>query len=176
MFFNIDRYYYCFATNENEAYFWHGQTTDSNGIHGGMNNARNIAMQNGGKTLEMCMLDNIDELESAGVNIELYSDGSIKEIFYGETEEENEQFWKDCSDAFAKQAQGDVHVIEGTDCRPNGVPESECPCIYNTLEHDMLANYNSDITSITSVDAVTGLETGMKEIVDQGIEYGGMMF
>ena len=63
MYFDVDAHRGCFNTKPNEAYFWHGHT---NGC-GGQNNAMNIATANNGKTLEMCMIENRDELEKAGV-------------------------------------------------------------------------------------------------------------
>ena len=146
MFFDIDAHKDCFKTNPDAAYFWHGQT---DGI-GGQNNAMEIASQNNGKTLEMCMLENRDELEDAGVRFRDNSNGTV-DISYGSNEEENNRFWDDCSKSFAEQASGNIHVIDGSDPRQNGQSEKEYPCVYNRLEHPTLEQ-NEDVNSITHID------------------------
>lgn len=146
MFFDIDAHKDCFKTNPDEAYFWHGQT---DGI-GRQNNAMEIASQNNGKTLEMCMLENRDELEDAGVRFRDNSNGTV-DISYGSNEEESNRFWEDCSKSFAEQASGNIHVIDGSDPRQNGQSEKEYPCIYNRLEQPTLKQ-NENVNSITHVD------------------------
>jgi len=163
MFFDINKYSYCFQTNPNEAYFWHGQSTDENGnIYGGQDNAMRIAEENGGKTLEMCMLDHRDDLEKAGVHFNDYDDGTVK-ISYGSNSDENNRFWSDCSESFADQASGDIHVIEGQDPREDGTPEMYSHCVYNDTEHKNLL-HNSNITSITHIDAINGNELGLEQV------------
>lgn len=156
MYFNIDEHKDCFKTDENEAYFWHGQT---DGV-GGQDNAMQIASENGGKTLEMCMLEHRDELEQAGVIFDERDDGIY--IKYGETEDETNKFWEDCSRSFAEQASGDVHVIEGSDPRPNGQSEQDYPNVYNRVEHPTLED-NPNVNQIQGIDPKTREETG-KEV------------
>lgn len=146
MYFDIEAHKDCFKTDPNEAYFWHGQT---NGI-GGQDNAMDIAAENNGKTLEMCMLENRKELEEAGVNFRTYDDGTTA-ISYGATADEKNNFWESCSKSFAEQASGDVHVIDGKDPRPNGQAESEYPCVYNRIEHDALTS-NANVNNIIHID------------------------
>lgn len=146
MYFNIDAHKDCFKTNENEACFWHGQT---NGI-GGQDNAMSIANENNGQTLEMCMLDNRDELEKAGVKFRDLPDGTV-DISYGSNQDERSRFWEDCSKAFAEQASGDARVIDGKDIRPNGQAESDYPCVYNRIEHPALEN-NDNVNNIIHID------------------------
>lgn len=162
MFFNVYEHSRCFATEPDEAYFWHGQTTDDAGVvHGGQANAAEIAETNDGKTLEMCMLDNREELEAADVNFEdIYNEEGVFDhtnISYGDTDEENTQFWDDCSQSFADQASGEVHVIEGTDDRAlddgSKIPESEYQdSTYARVESPALEE-NDAVTGITSINA-----------------------
>ena len=153
MYFDIDAHRDCFKTNEDEAYFWHGQT---NGC-GGQNNAMSIA-ENNGKTLEMCMLDHRDELERSGVRFRDNDDGTVR-IDYGNTREESKRFWEDCSKAFAEQSSGTVHVIEGTDPRPNGQLESDFPSVYNRIERPALEQ-NQQVNSIVYLDPYTKNQSG----------------
>lgn len=154
MFFDIDAHRWCFATSPGEAYFWHGLT---NGC-GGQYVAMDIAKENNGKTLEMCMIEHRDQLEQAGVQFLNRPDGTV-EIFYGTNQQECEDFWSNCSKAFADQASGDVHVIEGADLRPNGQSESEYPSVYNRIEHPALEQ-NQQVNSITQIDPYTRSQTG----------------
>lgn len=158
MYFDIDAHKDCFKTNENKAYFWHGQTDG----YGGQNNAMSIASENNGKTLEMCMLENRNELERAGVNFEDFPNGSVN-ISYGVNDDENTRFWEDCSKAFAEQASGNVRVIEGTDPRPNGQPESAFPSVYNRIERPALEE-NQNVSGITHINPFDGRETGYEPI------------
>jgi len=162
--FNISECYGCFATEQNEAYFWHGRT---NGV-GGWENAWDIAETNGGKTLEMVMYDNREELEKQGV-IFSEEDG----IVYGGTDMTQEQFWNQCSDAFAAQASGDVHVIAGTDDRTlldsSKVPESRFRSTYSETEHPAMVE-KGKVDSISTVDPCTKQETGEKEVLKRGPE------
>ena len=143
MDFDINKYAHCFATKPNEAFFWHGRTTDENGIaHGGPDNAASIASANNGKTLEMCMLANRKELEGAGVAFNDYydEDGFLigTDISVPGSTQSQQSFWDACSKSFAEQASGDVHVIEGTDNRPDGTPEAKFPHTYNRIERPVL--------------------------------------
>lgn len=158
MYFDIDAHRDCFKTNSNEAYFWHGQT---NGC-GGQNNAMDIAEQNNGKTLERCMIDNQDELTKAGVRFNTDPEGNFS-ISYGSNSDENYRFWDDCSKAFAEQSSGNIHVIDGSDPRPNGQSEAEYQSIYNRIEHPALEK-NQDVNSITHVDPYTRRVTGVEQI------------
>ena len=154
MYFDIDAHKDCFKTNENEAYFWHGRT---NGC-GGQNNAMEIAAENNGRTLEMCMLDNRAKLEQSGVEFLVRPNGTV-EIFYGSNQEESTKFWEDCSKAFAEQSSGNVHVIEGSDLRPNGQLEKDYPSVYNRIEHPALEQ-NQHVDGITKIDPYTRNQTG----------------
>ncbi len=154
MYFDIDAHRDCFKTKDDEAYFWHGRT---NGI-GGQNVAVDIASESNGKTLEMCMLENQKELEKAGVEFLRKPDGNV-EIFYGSNQEESAKFWNDCSKAFVEQASGNVHVIEGTDLRPNGQSEKDYPSIYNQIERPTLEQ-NQQVNCITQIDPFTRNQTG----------------
>lgn len=182
-YFDINTYSHCFKTEANEAYFWHGQTTTDGNNYQGQDNAAEIASAHNGKTLEMCMLEHREELEKAGVRFEP-SDGELPRISYGNNDEENEAFWRDCSAAFAQQASGDVHVIEGEDVRfdnpINGHPEIEGQLeivpeaeyqksTWATIEHPELEK-NEKVTSISQVDAVSGEETGKVEKFDRNTE------
>ena len=157
MNFNIDEHKDCFKTEKDEACFWHGQT---DGV-GGQENAREIASENDWKTLEMCMLENRDELEQAGVEFQEKANGGIR-ITYGENAAEENKFFDDCSRSFAEQASGDVHTIEGSDPRPNGQAEQDYPHTYNRVEHPTLDD-KTDVNSITAIDPKTREETG-KEV------------
>lgn len=149
MYFDIDAHKGCFKTNPDEAYFWHGRT---NGC-GGQDNAMDIAVENNGKTLEMCMLNHRDQLERAGVEFFTSPDGTV-EIFYGSNQQESNKFWEDCSRSFAEQSSGNIHVIEGTDLRPNGQSERDYPNVYNRIEHPALEQ-NHNVNSITHIDPYT---------------------
>lgn len=155
MYFDVDAHRGCFKTNPNEAYFWHGLTDGC----GGPENANNIAGKNG-KTLERCMLDHRDELEKAGVRFKDNNDKTVS-IDYGNTIGESKQFWEDCSKSFAEQASGNVHVIEGTDSRPNGQSEKDYPSVYNCVEYPALVQ-NQNVTSITHIDPATRQQTGVE--------------
>ena len=152
MYFDIAAHSHCFKTEPNEAYFWHGK---SDGL-GGQDVAIDIASQNNGKTLEMCLLDNRDELEKAGVIFDERPDGF--RISYDGCKNEESRFWDDCSKSFAEQASGNVYVIEGTDPRPNGQAESDYPSVYNRIEHPVLEQ-NHNVNSITHVDPHTRQQT-----------------
>lgn len=158
MYFDIDAHRGCFNTSPNEAYFWHGQT---NGC-GGQNNAMDIATENDGKTLEKCMLEHRNELENAGVRYKDNDDGTVS-IDYGNTMDESKRFWEDCSKAFAEQASGNVHVIEGTDPRPNGQSESDYPSVYNRIEHPALEQ-NQNVNGITHINPSDGKITDYEPI------------
>ena len=176
MKFDISKYKHCFKTKENTAYFWHGRTTQNGIAYMGDNNAAKIAKQNGGKTLEMCMLEYKDELMDAGVDIDIRPDGTFSiDYILAETQEEKDAFWQDCSECFAEQAQGDVHVIEGTDLRYFANQDRQYEfsneeyynnSIWNTTEHSTLAS-NPDVTSVITVDAVKGEETGEVETFER---------
>ena len=155
MYFDIDAHKGYFKTNPGEAYFWHGKT---NGC-GGPENARDIAGENG-KTLERCMLDHQKELTDAGVDFYTQKNGTVR-IDYGSNDDEYNRFWDDCSKAFAEQASGNVHVIEGSDPRPNGQAESDYPSVYNRIEHPALEQ-NQKVTSITHIDPCTKQITGVE--------------
>lgn len=158
MYFDIDAHRDCFKTNDDEAYFWHGRT---DGV-GGQDNAMDIASQNGGQTLEMCMLSNRPELEAAGVTFEDKGNGKVS-IDYGSNLDESNKFWEDCSKAFAEQSSGNVHVIEGTDPRSNGQSESDFPSVYNRIEHPALEQ-NQNVNSITYINPSDGKVTGYEPI------------
>lgn len=177
-FFNIYKYQHCFATKENEAYFWHGQTTENDEIFRGWQNAKAIAEEHDGKTLEMCMLDHREELEEAGVIFSTGENGEMK-IVYNGTEEETNNFWDVCSHSFAEQACGEVHVIEGTDERRIEDENEEYyvkevyyeNSVWNRKEHETL-EHNNDVSCINTVSPVTGEETGEVESFDrQSIAY-----
>jgi hypothetical protein len=103
------------------------------------------------------MKEHIDNLKEVGLNF----DAERNELYYiGD----DTKFWDKCSKAFAEQASGDVHVIEGTDPRP---PELE-ECTYNRIEHPALAN-KEKVNSITSIDAYSGNETGKVERFDREV-------
>lgn len=174
--FNIKKHMHCFKTEPNEAYFWHGRTSvmyiGFNDLEyssypiGGQENAEMIARKNGGKTLEMCMREHRDELELAGVHF----NDETGEIRYGDNEIENKEFWDRCSEAFAKQASGDIHVIEGRDPRityhenniATSTPEENYKeMVWNRIERPKLEE-NTDVISITHVDAITGEETDVE--------------
>lgn len=161
MYFDIDAHRDCFKTNPNEAYFWHGRTNNC----GGQDNAMDIAGNNG-KTLEMCMLEHRDQLEKAGV---IFEEKDSKEkgkkiysIDYNGNLEESNRFWEDCSKAFAEQASGNVHVIAGSDPRPNGQSEADFPSTYNRIEHPALEQ-NPHVNSIIHVSPDNGQQTGCEK-------------
>lgn len=158
MYFDIDAHRDCFKTNKDEAYFWHGQT---NGC-GGSKNAMDIASQNGGKTLEMCIQENRAELEKAGVKFKDHDDGTVS-IDYGNTRDESKRFWGDCSKSFAEQSSGNVHVIEGTDLRPNGQYEKDYPSVYNRIERPTLEQ-NAKVTSLTIVNPSNGKTISVESV------------
>ena len=149
MYFDIDAHKDCFKTDANEAYFWHGRT---NGC-GGQDNSMDIAIHGNGKTLEMCMLEHRDRLEQAGVMFQDKANGTVA-IDYGSNLDESRRFWDDCSKSFAEQASGNIHVIDGTDPRPNGQAECDFPSTYNRIEHHALEQ-NQNVNSITHVDPYT---------------------
>lgn len=153
MYFDIEAHRDCFKTSEDGAYFWHGR---SNGV-GGQFNAQEIALENNGKTLEMCMFENRNRLEQVGVEFEERKNGKII-ITYNGNEDEKTQFWDDCSKVFAEQASGNVHVIEGIDPRPNGQSERDFPSVYNRIEHPALEQ-NENVCSITHIDPYTKQQT-----------------
>jgi hypothetical protein len=161
MLFDIENYRHCFSTKENEAYFWHGRT---NGI-GGQLNAQRIAKEHNGKTLEMKVYEHLRELEKFGVDY----DEDFGIIYTGD----DPDFWDKCSKAFAEQASGDIHVIEGTDKRKfsdgRTVSEEEFTgSVYRTVEYPALAN-KEKVNSITSIDAYSGKETGKVERFDREV-------
>lgn len=158
MYFDIDAHKDCFKTNGDETYFWHGQTNHI----GDKDIANSIADLNKGKTLEMCMLDNIDELENAGVRFKFNDDDTVT-ISYGSNQSEANQFWDDCSKSFAEQATGNIYVIEGTDPRPNGQSEGDYPSVYNRIERPTLEQ-NPNITSITYINPANGETTGVESL------------
>ena len=153
MYFDINAHRDCFKTNKDEAYFWHGRT---NGC-GGQDIAMDVAAENNGKTLEMCMLDHRDELTQAGVVFYEQTDGPVR-IDYGSNDQEYFKFWDDCSKAFAEQSSGNIHVIEGTDLRLNGQAECDYPSVYNRIEHPALEQ-NQNVNSISHIDPYTRQQT-----------------
>ena len=162
MFFDVEAHRDCFKTDSNEAHFWHGT---SNGT-GGPDVAKEIATRNEGKTMEMCMVANREELEAAGVCFRDNDDGTIS-IDYGETREESRRFWDDCSRAYAEQASGNVHVVDGCDPRPNGQAEADFPSTYNRIERPALEK-NQDVNSITHVDPCSKEVTGVEYLRRHG--------
>lgn len=158
MYFDIDAHKDCFKTNKDEAYFWHGRTDGC----GGQDNAMDIASQNNGQTLEMCMLSNRSELEAAGVIFEDKGNGKVSIDYDGNLEESN-KFWEDCSKAFAEQASGNVYVIEGSDPRPNGQLECDYPSVYNRIEHPSLEQ-NQNVSGIVHINPSDGKVTGFEPI------------
>lgn len=149
MYFDIDAHKGCFSTKPDEAYFWHGR---SNGC-GGQHNAMEIARENNGKTLEMCMLEHREQLQYAGV-VFVDKDKDKVSIDYNGNLSEANQFWDDCSKAFAEQASGNIHVIDGFDPRQNGQLECDYPSVYNRIEYPALAQ-NPNVNSITHIDPFT---------------------
>ncbi|MDR3113084.1 MAG: hypothetical protein LBU09_01775 [Endomicrobium sp.] len=103
----------------------------------------------------MAIHSHLGELEKIGVNSD-----EIRGVHYTG---DDPDFWDKCSKAFAEQASGDIHVIEGTDKRTL-VKE----CTYNRIEHPALVN-DSKVNSITSIDAYSGKETGKVERFDREI-------
>ena len=125
-------------------------------------NAAEIAKSLGGKTIRMCLLENRQVFESAGVKyMEIpMEDGSVyTRIRYGNTLEENDNFWKACSEAFSISAQGDIYCIEGTDFRPDDMPEHKFPCIYNAIELPIMMLLKK-VNAISKVSQISGKETG----------------
>jgi len=152
MDFDIEKYAHCFKTNPDEAYFWHGETKGT----GGHDVSMQIAKERSGKTLEMCMIEHRAELEKAGVKFN-------SDIRYGDTEQENINFWRDCSQSFAAQARGRVHVIEGTDTRPCGTREHlYTESVWADVEKPILMGLdNYQVYSITAIDPATGRDKGI---------------
>ena len=135
--FYVDDLAYYFA--QGNPVFWHGKSTNEvTGIeYTGPVNAGNIAYVWDGKTIRIVLLEKRKHFQNAGVNyIEIpMDDGSIyTRIKYGSTPEQNDGFWKACSEPFSIFAQGDIYTIEGTDPRPDGTPEHKSGCIYNAIE------------------------------------------
>ena len=58
MDFDLKEYEYIFEVDK-AFFFWHGMSIDSNGArYSGQDNAIRIAKTLGGKTLEMCLIEN----------------------------------------------------------------------------------------------------------------------
>ena len=188
MGFDIKKFSYCFKTEKDQAYFWHGITTNDERIwhapgekgftvYGGQNNAMKIADENNGKTLERCMLDYQEDLEKAGVKFEFFDNGELMSISYGDVEE-TQIFFDECSESFAKQASGNVHVIEGEDLRYYADKDGQFQMLpeeyyadstWNRKEHPKLQE-NPDVDSIIQINSMTGEETGNVEEFDRSNE------
>ena len=118
-----------FATGADEAVFWSGKT---NGI-GGLDVACNIATRCGGTTLEQLM-------QTRGIALPVW-DASNPSVVAA---------WKDVSRKFAAGASGDVKAVIGSTLRPGSV--------WETVELPALKE-NARVTSVTTVDPITGVET-----------------
>ena len=134
--FDINKCYDCFATEPNSAYFWSGLGENGQDI------AAQIAQENGGTTLEMMMDKNKDDLISAGFPYDEDLGG-----FYFTPE--NAQDWQIISQAYAEQANGNVHAVLGENIREESV--------WNTKELPALEK-NDNVDKVFSVDPSTGKE------------------
>ena len=116
-------------TEPNTAYFWSG---NSNGI-GGKDFAREYANQNSGTTLEML----IDGQKIPMPKWDFNDPVSIKA-------------WRDGSEAYARQASGEVKALIGSSINPDG--------IWNTVELPKLL-VNKKVKKIILIDPKTLAET-----------------
>ena len=169
MAFNIDKYAHLLKTDK--PFFWHGQSTDKNGRKfGGSGNAARIAELHGGKTIKMCLIDNMEIFKEAGVEflpIERKDGSTFYRINYGSSLEERDKFWILCAIAFTFNSEGNVHCSEGTDKREGGIEEYEAKCIYNNIEVPIM-HLARNVQSITKVDPVLGQQ---KEIITLAEEF-----
>jgi len=156
--FDIEKCRECFKTEPDQAYFWHDQT---NGI-GGADNAAKIARENGGKTLEMVMKENKDKLIECGAP---YDEDTGQFIM------QDEEFADICSKTFAQEASGVVHVIAGTDKRPEQLGKST----FERVEYDELVNNAAVNGTAIVIDPYTGYETG-KIVFDRSRPTGAELF
>ena len=111
-------------TETNEARFWSGQSVDSNGEDvGGEENAKSLAQQDGGKTLEMKLEEN---------NID--------------TESMSGEEWKEASQEYATGASGDVKCYKGDTSREGNVYDT-----HEREEIENNSNINS-ITEVDNIN------------------------
>ena len=114
-------------TEPNEARFWSGTSVDSEGkdVYG-PENAKRLAEQDGGKTLEMKLSDNNIDMDKSAMS--------------GED-------WEEASANYAKGASGDVKCYKGDEMLPDNT--------YEGTEKDAIDN-NKNINSMTEVDNING--------------------
>ena len=184
MLFDINKFSYCFKTEANEAFLWHGET---NGI-GGPYNALIKAEELGGKTLERCMVDHKKEFEAAGVEFTYPKrKNGIVELhieYKNGTKEEQEQFWIDCMKSFVSQASGEIRVFEGTDIRKVDISddmgrqsvaeieESDFPSYFNVYEYGEVKN-NQKVPHLAFLSPEDGQQTRPPEVFNRAQTQGG---
>ena len=148
--FDIDSCYHLLKSEPNTAHFWSGLGKDGADI------AESAARKNGGTTLEMLLKINKDAFIEAGLE---YDESEGEFVF----SEENAADWAAISEAYAKQASGDVYAVLGEHVRDISY--------WKTTELPALKK-NEDVTSITYIHPITNAGNakyilGMK-IIDVG--------
>lgn len=134
--FDINSCYDSFATEPNSAYFWSGLGTQGADI------AADIAANNNGVTLEMVMEQNKNSIIAAGFPYNEDLGG-----FY--FTRDNIGDWEAASNAFAKQASGEVHAVLGDKVSDKSV--------WKTNELPTLSE-NNKVNKVIAVDPITGTD------------------
>jgi len=172
--------------NVDNPVFFHGGSfgNDYSGkeiLFSGPENTRELIeeMKLDGKTIKMCLTDNIDLIEPLGFSVKnapvKLANGKTRKSKSLESpdymsDKQARAFYNGCSAPFSFHAKGDIICIEGDDTREDGTPEDAYPSTYREIELPIMM-LMKQVESITKICPVTGNE---KDIVSLEEEWQRM--